>query len=163
MAGRKPNTDEHFWAKIDRGGEDECWNWIAKSRNRGYGTLMLRTQRWAAHRLAFTLVKGSIPDDKLVLHECGNTLCCNPNHLYLGTHKQNAVDRDRHMRTQRGEQHWFSKLSEDDVREIRRLYGKGARHGGVAQVHLAEIFGVDQTHISRIVRHAPGQGWAHVD
>jgi len=82
---------ERFWSKVDVRGRDECWEWQA-SGSKGYGRLMMDGVTWGAHRLAFTLVKGRIPDGMCVLHSCDNPPCCNPAHLFIGTHADNMRD-----------------------------------------------------------------------
>jgi hypothetical protein len=81
---------ERFWEKVERRGPDECWPWLASSRRNGYGRLWPST---TAHRLAWELANGEQAGDLYVLHTCDNRLCCNPAHLYLGTHADNVRDR----------------------------------------------------------------------
>jgi hypothetical protein len=77
-------------AKVKRGAEDECWLWTAHTTN-GYGFLSMGRKRGSvpAHRLAWEMVNGPIPDGVLVRQRCGNRLCCNPAHLFLAL---NALD-----------------------------------------------------------------------
>jgi hypothetical protein len=107
--------------------------------------------------VAWEVTHGPIPDGLSVLHHCDNPACCNPTidaeppHLFLGTQADNIAD----MRSKkRGYNGPFAKLSADDIREIRRLSGKGA-----TQPELAARFGVHRGHIGRIVRN---EIWRHV-
>lgn len=89
-----------FKAKVDVRGPDECWPWKAGvSKKQGYGVFWAHGKSFYAHRIAFDLEKGDIPDTLLVLHHCDNTGCCNPKHLYAGTDKANALDRERRDRS----------------------------------------------------------------
>jgi hypothetical protein len=69
---------------------ETCWEWQRSKDWNGYGL----THRGIAHRLAYEAFVGPIPDGMLVLHTCDNPPCCNPAHLFLGTHFDNAADRD---------------------------------------------------------------------
>lgn len=85
---------ERFWAKVRRG--DGCWEWQAAIRSgSGYGVFQLGVGKQApAHRVAWTLTRGEIPEGLWVLHHCDNRRCVNPDHLYLGTAKDNCRDRE---------------------------------------------------------------------
>jgi hypothetical protein len=89
--------ETRFWTKIAYS-EDirDCWLWTGKKRD-GYGRLFGEDGQFSrylgAHRVSWTLHFGPIPDDKIVLHKCNIRACVNPDHLYLGTHKENAQDR----------------------------------------------------------------------
>lgn len=89
---------ERFWRRVDRsGGPNACWPWIWRNgggQKSKYGSYRYQAKRWDAHRLAYFLRYGK-PAEHWHLHKCGNTLCCNPKHIYDGTPKQNSEDRDR--------------------------------------------------------------------
>ena len=87
-------------------------NWLNKG---GYGVYGGEKLQYA-HRVAYEEHYGEIPEGKLVLHKCGNKSCINPKHLYAGTDKENAADRERHGNTVRGEIHYKSKCSDAIVR-----------------------------------------------
>jgi hypothetical protein len=155
--------DAHrFWSKVRIGGPDECWPWTGANDGRhGYGRVRRSSGRGcvAAHRMAWELTNGPIPEDTstyhgvCVLHRCDNPPCCNPTHLYLGgpsENAQDAVDRGR-LVAPHGETHWWATLNEAQVLEVRRRYAAGEN-----QYVLAEAFGVQQPAISRIVR---GERW----
>jgi hypothetical protein len=89
-------TEEQFWEKFDKSGE--CWIWKGYINPGGYGNIMYQYKQWTAHRLAYTFAKGPIPEGMYVRHTCDTPACGNPEHLVLGTAKDNAqdkVDRDR--------------------------------------------------------------------
>ena len=83
-----------FWSKVLRGGPEQCWPWqTSASTTGGYGKFRLSTNRLMnAHKMAYILSKGEVPDGKVVRHKCDNPLCCNPDHLELGTQLDNVWD-----------------------------------------------------------------------
>lgn len=129
----------------------------------GYGMFRLvpgETMK-KAHRSAWILTNGQPPPGQSVCHKCDNPWCCNPTHLFLGTHQENMRDRDRKGRSTKGRTFHHgegsgrsAKLTLADVTTIRETYARG----GVSQSALGERFGVGQTQIGRIVR---GLRWAH--
>lgn len=80
-----------FWSKVDIKGDNECWNWIAGRNNAGYGSFGFNGTGIPAHKMTFILTQTEIPKGMEVNHRCNNTLCCNPAHLELVTHKQNIA------------------------------------------------------------------------
>lgn len=99
-AGTKQPIAERFWPKVDkRGGDDACWPWLGGRFESGYGQFSQRPRNLRAHRVAYELTHGQIPDNLMVLHECDNPPCCNPKHLFLGTNDDNMADRQRKGRT----------------------------------------------------------------
>jgi len=108
-----------------------------------------------AHRIAWELKNnGPVPDGQCVLHHCDNPPCVNPNHLFLGTNAANMLDMVEKDRQARGEQHGESKLTEVDVRQIRRWYD-----AGMTKTEIAKKFGVSR---STIYRALSGVNWKHV-
>jgi len=143
--------EERFWEKVDRRGPDECWPWIAGHFSNGYGSFRgPHGKTVLAHRLAFELVKGPIPDGMDVLHDCDNPPCCNPVHLWPGTQLDNNVDCASKGRAVNpcGEMHGNAKLTWQKVREMRERYALG----GVTQDALGREYGVVQSGVSFIVR-----------
>lgn len=123
----KPNTEQDFWAKVDKsGGPNSCWEWqgfCTPTRNGGgYGRFGYQGKAWQAHRLAL-LFSGVDITGKLACHHCDNRRCCNPAHLYAGDSKSNAQDakdRNRHWRGS-GVKNPNAKLTDEQVLDIRRL------------------------------------------
>jgi hypothetical protein len=90
MSRPRISTEERFWSKVEK--TEKCWNWTG-STARGYGQFrneLLKMEK--AHRYSYRLHKGEIPTDLFVLHSCDNPKCCNPEHLRLGTLKENSLD-----------------------------------------------------------------------
>lgn len=140
---------DRFWEKVDKSkGDDKCWIWIAGLDSRGYGQFWLDGIDRKAHRISYILKNGDIPDDLIVCHHCDNPSCVNPNHLFLGTHQDNATDRDQKGRGASGECSGMSKLTWEQVREIRKRYIPRI----VSQPKLAKEYGVTHTLIGYIVR-----------
>ena len=95
---RRAGLEARFWPKVDRKGDNECWPWASKAlAHFGYGRLFLATNsgQARAHRVAYALRHGSVPDHLQVCHRCDNPPCCNPNHLFLGTAVDNMKDAAR--------------------------------------------------------------------
>lgn len=110
-----------FWTKIDIRGELECWPWKYSTNGVGYGKLKLAGRYWLAHRLAYMLTFGD-PAGKLLCHTCDNRWCCNPRHVFMGTHQDNTTDCINKGRFARGSNAGGAKLTEKQVRLIRSLY-----------------------------------------
>ena len=147
-----------FWAKVERRGSDDCWLWIGARAN-GYGLFRLDTQRRAsAHRISYAHHCGPIPDGLWVLHDCDTPLCVNPRHLHLGTHRDNMREAVERGRQAVGERAANSKLTADDVREIRRRCRKRGE-GGERQDDVAEEFGISRNHIWMIIHR---RAWKHL-
>jgi len=144
---------ERFWSKVDTGSSDECWEWQAHTHEKGYGQFKLDGQMRWAHRVARELCGGPIPDDYYVLHECDNPACVNPNHLYVGDQQDNMDDMVERGRSNEGEEHQNSKLTEDDVKE---MLDKADDETNTA---LADEYGVHRSTVSEIVN---GKRWSHL-
>jgi hypothetical protein len=111
-----------FWQKVKRSEDDtRCWLWTAAITRSGYGRFQLAHSTFAAHRIAFHLSNHSEEINGLmVCHSCDVRTCCNPNHLFLGTHQDNMDDKRAKHRVPSGTQHGRAKLTVADVQDIRR-------------------------------------------
>jgi hypothetical protein len=114
-------TKDKFWRRVRIGNTAECWLWLgATFPTGGYGSFWIDPRCRRAHRIAFELTFGNIPEGKMVLHKCDNPPCCNPMHLMLGDNESNMRDRDIKGRTLNGERINTCKLksSESALRNV---------------------------------------------
>ena len=152
----RPFLPEHsFWGNVAISAFDEaCWPWKARTQTVGYGICRFRGEsNVLAHRAAYMIEYGEIPDGLFVLHECDFKLCCNPKHLRLGSQQENLADMRRKGRGYTfpiifGEDAPHAKLTDEQVAEIRQRY----RLDDISQTELATLFKIGQSQISRIIR-----------
>lgn len=146
---------ERFWSKVQKSERDGCWLWIGGTNPNGYGCLKIGLQNRTAHRLAWSLAHGAIPDGQSVLHRCDVRRCVRPSHLFLGTHLDNM--RDMYQKGRRhaasGMQNGRAKLTLGQARQIK--YSESV----VADSQLAKHYGVSSTSIRSI---RDGRSWAEV-
>lgn len=102
-----------------------CWEWQLRRTRYGYGKLKVEGKHWAAHRYAWAHFKGEIPTGMHVCHHCDNAPCCNPDHLFLGTPKDNKQDSVKKGRDCHGVRHQWSILDNEKIAEIYSLRSKG--------------------------------------
>lgn len=132
-----------------------CWVWKAGKNKFGYGRARFRGKRHGAHRIAWLLYKGEIPRDMWVLHKCDNTSCVNPDHLFLGTPKDNTHDMMKKGRDAfTGEKQWQSKLTIKEVIYIKENYFKAEN-----KREFAKKMGISPSHCCGI---AYGNFWKHL-
>jgi hypothetical protein len=118
---------DKFYRHVNRGSDDECWEWKASRDRKGYGQFHIGKKSIRSHRVSWIVHFGEIPEGLHVLHHCDNPPCCNPHHLFLGTNRDNALDRECKGRgnkinaKNRGEGHGMSKLTNEQVLEILEL------------------------------------------
>jgi HNH endonuclease len=165
--GRTP--EQRFWNFVDKqpGG---CWLWKGAKLPTGYGNFAVNRTRVYAHRFSWELHRGPIPKGVWLLHNCpggDNPSCCNPEHLRLGTPKENAIDAVNKGRMQpqaetfkrfwrekghlyRGENNQNSKLTTAQVLEMRRLHAEEGWGYKRLRKHFGISFGVAQRIINRL-------------
>jgi len=143
---------ERFWSKVDK--SSDCWEWTASRLPAGYGRFSVNRKIITAHRAAYLLSCGAIPNGLHVLHKCDNPPCVNPDHLFLGTAKDNMRDKAAKGRQPIGENAYQAKLTDGDVRVIRGLVEAGCK-----QSHISEFFGICKQIVSDVVLY---KTWKHV-
>lgn len=144
--------ENRFWAKVNKTGS--CWLWTGALAGGGYGSFRCGGTQYRAHRVAYLLSKGD-PTGLFVCHSCDVRECVNPEHLFLGTPKDNMQDKVNKGRQAKGNTCGLSKLTEDQVREIRRLHAELPR----SQTALAKRYGVSQVVIHFVLTR---QTWKHI-
>lgn len=144
-----PKQIKAFWSKVDAAEPECCWDWTASLLSTGYGQFRISNGRnWRAHRLAYALTYGPIPEGRVVMHSCDNRRCVNPRHLQLGTQKQNLIDMALRGRTPR------PVLTAEAVADCRRRAAAGESIQSIADSYGAKPITVDAA-----VR---GRNWAHI-
>lgn len=150
-----------FWAKVDRKSPVLCWEWTAFRNGGGYGRFVVRApSAFRAHRIAWVIANGSIPEGLCVCHRCDNPPCVNPAHLFLAAQARNIKDMV-HKGRRRGpsvleEEYPNAKLTAMQVREIRTRYASG----GITQRELAAEYKVDRTNVQHVIHR---RTWRHLD
>lgn len=154
-APRKGTTvADRFSAQVAPPDARGCRLWLTSQHDREYGRFMLDGKRDIAHRVAWILANGPIPDGLHVLHNCDVPRCVEVAHLRLGTNAENMADRDAKARQARGSRNGGARLTEAAVVEIRAQIA-----GGLSQTAIAARFGVTRSAVSKI---ATGRMWASV-
>lgn len=131
--------------------ESGCWEWQGSKYNTGYGEVWRNGKKDLAHRVSYELKNGPLSEGEIVMHRCDNPVCVNPEHLFKGSQRDNVLDmygkgRRNFDGVARGSKNGNSKLTWEEVREIRRLRSTGK----YKLRELGEMFGVHLTLISLI-------------
>lgn len=159
-----------FWSKVIIKPIDECWIWIGATMGsgNGYGCMRIKDVLYKANRMAFFISYDVDPFPFHVLHECDNTRCVNPNHLFLGTHADNMKDMKAKGRvasgensgrythpdkTPKGEKHHWAVLTEKEVIEIKSLL-KHLKNAEIAQKYSVSVCTIQDIRV--------GRSWIHI-
>lgn len=155
---------QRFMLKVATGQDGTCWRWIGAFNQNGYGYFLLGGRLMHAHRASYALFRGDVPKDKNVCHACDNRWCVNPDHLWIGTQRQNVHDAMAKGRSvppprtdwrNRIKPHHWQRLSVDQAKEIIRRLARGEKHELIAQ-----DFGINSRTVSKIKL---GQRWPHLE
>jgi hypothetical protein len=120
----KRTSLDDFWKRVDVRGEDECWEWRLSKSKDGYGFSCVGGKIQLASRLAFTLSGGALTEEKpYVCHKCDNPSCCNPNHLFAGSQKDNMHDMIQKGRARPGHRNKgkSQQAGQSDTKKVSRL------------------------------------------
>lgn len=170
--GQRPNeyTEETIISRCSVEPNTGCWLWTENLNQWGYGKICIQKKHWIAHRAAYTIFNGKIPNGILVLHKCDTRACVNPNHLFLGTNQDNMFDMVKKGRSASGDRNTSrknphlqvrgsssaqAKLNEDDVLKIKLLL----KQKKLTQKQIGKMFGVGSRNINNI---NVGLTWKHV-
>ena len=161
MFKHKPNEQqvERFFYYVSRRGDDECWLWEGTRDKHGYGIYSVNSILYKAHRAMYYFYYGEFDTSLMCCHSCDNPSCVNPHHLWLGTQRENSLDRHRKGRTRTGhlfgEDNPSAKLTSNDVLWIRENYNPKVW----STRKLAKKFKVSQTKIRQILNR---EAWKHI-
>lgn len=157
---KQKSAQERFWAKVDIRNSEECWPWLAYKNRTGYGVFAEvasgppeQKVYTLAHRYAYRDAIGTIPENHFICHKCDNPPCCNPNHLFAGTAKENAQDarsKGRVPKCRVG----HATLDRFKVLKIVEMHKQN-----IDRTEIAKRFGVKERTIRSIVN---GERWTHV-
>ena len=144
--------EDRFWAKVSKAAGDDCWEWQGWRTSKGYGRMKVSGRKAMASNIALAIAGRPLAPKECALHRCDNPPCVRASHLFVGTRTANNADKVAKGRQAKGRAVSTNRLTEADVREIRRLYGSG----GYSQPELAASFGVRHSTIGYITR---GETW----
>jgi len=155
---KRKSIEERFWEKVEVGSLDICWPWKASRNKWGYGRIGYKGKLVTAPRLSYQLVFGDVPEGLCVCHSCDNPACVNPSHLYLGTFRDNNLDKMSKGRWRgnhtRGENRPQSKITEDKVKEIRNLAKQG-----MSNRKIAPLYNISHSAVDSVIN---GRTWSYV-
>lgn len=155
--GKKENTPDVLWSKVEKKGPNECWPWNGYKNEDGYGRTWINDKGYYAHRVIFNLafpnvIQLSAPQDTdetgFLLHKCDNPSCCNPSHLFVGTHADNMADKVKKGRAAdfSGDKGPRCKLTMEQANEIRQR-----RKNGISAKQLAVESGISLSSIKTLL------------
>lgn len=152
----KQDTAERFWSKVKK--TLGCWEWVGAKDTHGYGAFSMDVggvrKVLKAHRLSWEFINGTITNKLGVCHHCDNPGCVNPDHLFLGTQKDNGQDMAQKLRSSFGSKNGMSRFTDKEVLEIRKL-----RAAGKTYIEIGRKFNISRGYAYRL---ATGNIWKHL-
>ena len=155
MNNDSPVLSERFWSKVHVSKRARCWPWLGAKDSFGYGQVRHGGKTDRAPRVAFYLRNNRWPNN--ACHSCDNPICCNPDHIFDGSRSDNMQDmvtKGRH-RTNRGEAHYATKITDVEASKIRKEYKEGIHSIEAIAAKFASSFSVVQRIIAR-------KTWKHI-
>lgn len=146
--------DKRFWKYVEKS-NNGCWTWLRGKTKAGYGYLTINYKNHYAHRLSWRLTYGIIPKNAVIMHRCDNPACVNPEHLRLGTQKDNLQDMWNKQRGSMGNEHPFAKVTDEDVKKIRKL----GKIKNLYRREIGEMFGISRQAVTDIIYN---RTWKHI-
>jgi DNA-binding transcriptional regulator YiaG len=147
---------KRFTDKIRINEETGCWEWTAGRHKDDYGRFSLNGKQERAHRAAWIIFIGDIPSKLKVCHHCDNPKCVNFSHMFTGTHRDNMIDKVNKGRQSKGETHGNSKLTEEQVLEIKELLTAT----NLSERRIAKQYNISRATV-RDIKH--GLTWTHLN
>lgn len=142
------NLKQYFLSTVQFGDALSCWEWQGKPSTSGYGYIYSNRKCYLAHRVAYVYWNDNIPDGLYVCHSCDNKICCNPDHLFLGTARDNGLDASKKGLANTPNREGYvsgANLTWEQVHAIRNKFSSGLAE------ELAEEYGVNRQTIYNIV------------
>ena len=152
MARPRIPLSEKIERNITRIPESGCWIWMSTIEDSGYGRVCSGKKPFYAHRASYEQKYGKIPNGMMALHHCDIKSCVNPDHIFIGTQKDNMLDKVLKNRQAKGINHGNAKLTEDQVREI--------KSSSETSIKLAAKFNYSASMIREIKN---GNLWKHLE
>lgn len=155
------DVEYRFWQKVCKSADPNgCWVWTAAKDYYGYGVFSRShyNKSTRAHRAIWEILNGEIPKGYVICHKCDNPPCVRPDHLFVGTHKENMLDKvskGRAAGQKKGENHTQSFLTEADVIRIFEL-----NQDGLTCRDIGKLLDIAEWSVSLILR---GKRWGHVE
>lgn len=143
-----------FIAKMDIPRQKGCIAYLGAISKNGYGVFIINRKSFSAHRIAYELFVGKVPKNKMVLHKCDNRKCVAPQHLLLGTQRDNMRDMHNKKRnhSNKGENHGMARLTLLQVQDIRKKL-----KDGIKPKVISEIYAISKATIADIKYHRTWQ------
>jgi len=153
---QKPGVKSpEFWSLVEKKSEADCWPWLGKLNQWGYGRFNKNGFCEQAHRTAYELIFNKSIKGLIAMHICDNPCCCNPSHILIGTHADNQADKVKKNRQAKGEKVGTSLLTQEQVLEAREKY----KTKNFTYKELAQQYGVCKDTIQKAIR---GIYWKHL-